>query len=58
MGRRKKNEPDGCLLAIALAFGIPMLFAMAHPILFWLVVVPLTPAVIILIIAYIKGKLK
>ena len=51
---RKRNKPDGCLMGLAFVIGIPVFLLMVHPIIFWLVFVPLVVFGIILFIAWLK----
>ena len=53
-GRGRGSKPDGCLLTVACIMGIVMFFLMEHPIIFWLIVVPIVAAVIIGFIRWLK----
>ena len=56
MRRRRRNhsEPDGCLIAIAVIIGIPAFLLMTHPVIFWVLFVPLVVVGIISFIAWLK----
>ncbi len=55
MSRRGRgSEPDGCLLTVVCIIGIVMFFLMKHPVIFWLIVVPIVAIVVIKFIAWLK----
>ena len=54
MSRRGGSKPDGCLLTVVCIIGIIMFFLMEHPVIFWLIVVPIVTFVIIKFITWLK----
>lgn len=41
MSRRKKDDGNGCLIFVIVVLGIPLFLLMEHPIIFFLVFLPL-----------------
>ena len=55
MNRRSRNsKPDGCLLTVACAIGIPTFLIMTNPFIFWLIFVPLIIIGAIKLITWLK----
>ena len=41
MSRRKKDDDNGCLMFVIVVLGIPLFLLMKHPVIFFLVFLPL-----------------
>ena len=55
MGRRgRDSKPDGCLITVACIIGIPTFLIMTHPLIFWLVFVPLVVIGVMKLITWLK----
>lgn len=54
MRRRKSNESNGCLMTVVIIIGIPVFLLMVHPLIFWLVFLPLAVTGIVNFIKWLK----
>ena len=48
------SKPDGCLLTAVCIIGIVMFFLMEHPVIFWLVLVPIVVIAAVIFIRWLK----
>lgn len=51
---RRKSPVDGGLIILAFVIGVPVFLVMEHPVIFWVVFVPLVVFVIIKFIMWLK----
>ena len=58
MSRRGKKKDDSWLIGLVLLVGAPLYLIMEHPLIFWLVFVPLTVILVCLVVQWFKkGRL-
>ena len=52
--RGRGSQPDGCLVTVGCLMGIIMFLLMEHPVVFWLIFVPIVTIAVIKVIAWLK----